>query len=300
MGGEAGRIRGHLRRHGLHTVCEEAHCPNLGECFGKQTATFLILGSVCTRGCKFCAVSKGVPSAADPEEPGHVAGMAAELKLRHVVITSVTRDDLEDGGAEQFYKTVVAVRQALPGSSVEVLTPDFKGRLESVARVAAAEPEVYNHNLETVSRLYSEARPGADYGRSLRVLKWVADNAASIMTKSGIMVGMGETRDELEALMHDLLEARCQVLTIGQYLAPSRRHWPVARYYEPEEFSELEELGRALGFASIFAGPLVRSSYSADEVFRGIATCFDKLSTGKSLAREGRGTKVPRTVWRKS
>jgi lipoic acid synthetase len=234
-------------------------------------------------------VSKGVPLAADRDEPGHVAEMAAALKLRHVEITSVTRDDLEDGGAERFYETVVAVRQALPGSSVEVLTPDFKGRLESVARVAAAAPEVYNHNLETVARLYSEARPGADYGRSLRVLKWVADNAPGIRTKSGIMAGMGETRDEIEALMEDLLAAGCQVLTIGQYLAPSRRHWPVARYYEPEEFSELEELGSAMGFASIFAGPLVRSSYNAEAIFT--------ESRASSLAQ---GTKVPRTVWRKS
>lgn len=260
-------IKRRLRRFGLNTVCEQARCPNIAECFSKHTATFLILGKICTRNCRFCAVHKGVALSPDIDEPEHIAQMAKGLKLRHIVITSVTRDDLADGGAEQFYKTVISVKRALPESSVEVLTPDFQGRIESVARVVEAGPSVYNHNLETVPRLYPEVRAGADYQRSLFILKWVSENAPGIKTKTGIMVGMGETRDEIIGLMKDSIDAGCKIMTIGQYLAPSRRHLPVRRYYEPEEFVELEQIGLEMGFKAVFAGPLVRSSYCAEEIF---------------------------------
>jgi len=270
LGPETNLLRSRLRRFQLNTVCEQAHCPNLGECFGKSTSAFIILGRVCTRNCRFCAVEKGKPIAPDPQEPIHLAEMAKELGLKHIVITSVSRDDLPDFGAEQFYQSVRAVKNLLPASTVEVLTPDFQGRLESVARVAEARPEVYNHNLETVPGLYPEVRPQADYQRSLSILKWVAENAKQITTKSGIMVGLGETRDEIIQVMQALREIGCQILTIGQYLAPSRKHWPVARYYQPEEYEELEQIGINLGFEAVSAGPLVRSSFCAEEILNNI------------------------------
>lgn len=226
----------------------------------------MILGKVCTRSCRFCAVEKGNPSPPDPNEPRRLAEMAGELGLKHIVITSVSRDDLPDFGAEQFFQAICAVKDLLPDSSVEALTPDFQGRMESVARVAKAGPEVYNHNLETVPRLYPELRPEADYQRSLALLRWLALNAKSIKTKSGMMVGMGERREEMIRVMKDLRKAGCRILTIGQYLTPSRKHWPVERYYRPEEFAELEQIGIRMGFETVFAGPLVRSSYRAGEI----------------------------------
>jgi len=261
------KLRKLLRRQNLHTVCEQAHCPNLGQCFRKKISTFMILGKVCTRSCAFCAVEKGSPAAPDPAEPQHLAQTAAALGLRHVVITSVTRDDLPDGGARQFYKSVAAAKKMLPGSTVEVLTPDFKGDMRSVEIVLEAKPDVYNHNLETAPSLYSKVRPQADYHRSLGLIEFVRKNAPAIASKSGIMAGMGESKKEIINLMKDLISAGCQIFTIGQYLAPSRSHWPVAKYYEPGEYEELKEAGLELGFDYVFAGPLVRSSFSAGEVF---------------------------------
>jgi lipoyl synthase len=264
---EAVRVRALLRKQDLHTVCEQARCPNLGNCFAKKVSTFMVLGKTCTRDCAFCAVSTGAPGPVDPMEPEHLAHTAGELGLKHVVITSVTRDDLPDGGAEQFCKCVSAVKRRLPSATVEVLTPDFLGDLDCVARVLDSGPEVFNHNLETVSSLYSRVRPGADYRRSLRIIEFAAQTAPGIAAKSGIMVGMGESREEISGLMKDLADAGCRILTVGQYLAPSRSHWPVAKYYEPREYEDLKIAGLELGFDFVFAGPLVRSSYSAYEVF---------------------------------
>jgi len=227
----------------------------------------MILGNICTRNCSFCAVKKGKPEPLDPKEPEHIAQIAKELGLKHIVITSVTRDDLFDQGAEQFYKTVLAVKTALPGSTVEVLTPDFQGRMESVERVLESKPEVFNHNVETVPRLYLEVRPGADYKRSLSIISFVKRNAPEIITKSGLMLGMSEKKQELVKVMRDLVEAGCEVLTLGQYLAPSKKHWQVVRYYLPEEFEELKEIGLKMGFKQVFSAPLVRSSFQAEELY---------------------------------
>jgi len=256
-----------LRQARLHTVCESARCPNLGECFSRPTAAFLILGNRCTRACGFCAVEHGSPGPADPAEPEAVAEAARALGLRYVVITSVTRDDLADGGAGQFAAAIQAVRRLLPAAKVEVLTPDFRGEARAIAVVAEAGPDVFNHNLETVPVLYPRVRPQADYGRSLQLLRTVKANAPGLVTKSGLMLGLGESPAEIEAVMEDLVAAEVEVLTLGQYLAPSRRHLPVARYLEPEEFEEWAERGRAKGFRRVFAGPLVRSSYHAEEVW---------------------------------
>ncbi len=263
---EVRKIRLGLRRLHLHTVCEEAHCPNLGECFSKKTATFMILGKICTRNCRFCAVQKGSPLPPDENEPANVAKMAKQLALKHIVITSPTRDDLADAGAEHFAQTIFQIRKTIPKATVEVLTPDFQGNLEALEKVLSAQPEVFNHNLETVPRLYKLVRPKADYARSLNLLKFAHKNFPHIITKSGIMVGLGETKEEIISLMQDLKEAGCKVLTIGQYLAPSRKHLPVAKYYQPEEYKEFEEVGAGFGLV-VFAGPLVRSSYLAGEVF---------------------------------
>jgi lipoic acid synthetase len=268
----ANRLRNNLRLKSLHTVCEEARCPNLGECFSRKTSTFMILGKTCTRSCRFCAVDKGIPEAVDPCEASRLAQMALELELKHVVITSVTRDDLEDGGAEQFRQSVLAVEKVLPDSSVEVLTPDFGGRKESLSRVLSAAPDVFNHNLETVPRLYPVVRPEADYRRSLSLLRFAAENAPGVVVKSGIMAGMGETRDEIISLMQELADAGCSIITIGQYLAPSRRHWPVERYYELSEYEELKAIGTEIGFDYVFAGPLVRSSFHAGEIYRALGS----------------------------
>jgi len=256
-----------LRQARLHTVCESARCPNLGECFSRPTAAFLILGNRCTRACGFCAVEHGRPGPPDPAEPEAVAEAARALGLRYVVITSVTRDDLADGGSGQFAAAVRAVRRRLPEARVEVLTPDFRGEARAIQAVAAAGPDVFNHNLETVPALYPRVRPQADYQRSLQLLRAVKANGPGLVTKSGLMLGLGESPAEVEAVMEDLVAAGVAVLTLGQYLAPTRRHLPVARYLEPEEFEAWAERGRAGGFRQVFAGPLVRSSYHADEVW---------------------------------
>ncbi len=255
-----------LAEMGVHTVCQSARCPNLGECFARGSATFMILGDVCTRDCRFCAVAHGEPAPPDEEEPGRVAEAAGGLGLRHVVVTSVTRDDLPDGGAVHFAATVSAIRERLPGATVETLTPDFGGSREALRTVLAAGPDVFNHNVETVPRLYPEVRPQADYERSLRVLAQARAMGGGAPTKSGFMVGLGETEDEVAALLRDLRGAGVEAVTVGQYLQPTRRHLPVAEYVRPGVFQEYERAARAMGFRHVMAGPLVRSSYHAEDL----------------------------------
>ena len=263
------RLKTGLRELNLHTVCESARCPNIHECFDRGAATFMILGNRCTRGCGFCSVPKGNPERhdmrLDPSEPANVARMAAQMRLRYVVITSVNRDDLPDGGSHHFAETVRAVRRTLPEARVEVLTPDFCGDLEAVSRVLDAGPHVFNHNMETVPRLYRKVRPQADYLQSLEVLRF-ARRYSTALTKSGFMVGLGETMEEVGELLKDLREAETDVATIGQYLQPTRRNLPVAEYVTPERFEEYRRYGMSLGFKAVFSGPLVRSSYMADAV----------------------------------
>jgi lipoyl synthase len=259
-----------LRRLRLHTVCESARCPNIHECFHRGAATFMILGKLCTRGCGFCSVPKGSPARQDmrldPEEPANVARMAAEMKLRYVVITSVNRDDLADGGSHHFAETVRAVRRALPDARIEVLTPDFCGDLDAVARVLDAGPHVFNHNVETVERLYRRVRPQAKYDQSLGVLAFARRYRANVLTKSGFMVGLGETGEEVRVLLGDLHAAGADVATIGQYLQPTRHNLPVAEYVEPAQFDSYRDYGLSIGFKMVFSGPLVRSSYMAEHV----------------------------------
>jgi lipoic acid synthetase len=260
-------LKTELRRLQLHTVCESARCPNLHECFGRGAATFMILGNLCTRGCGFCSVPKSRhPGALDPEEPANVARMAQSMRLRYIVITSVNRDDLEDGGSAHFAETVREVKRALPEARVEVLTPDFCGNLDAVARVLDAAPHVFNHNMETIPRLYRRVRPQADYGQSLDVLRFAKRYRAETLTKSGAMLGLGETQDEVEQMLRDLRAADVDVATLGQYLQPARRNLPVAEYVAPERFEAYREFGLSLGFKMVFSGPLVRSSYMADLV----------------------------------
>lgn len=254
-----------LRGLRLRTVCESALCPNIGECFGRGTATFMILGDVCTRGCRFCAVRKGKPAPPDPKEPERVAEAARRLGLKHVVITSVTRDDLPDGGASHFVATIEAVRRRLPDATVEVLIPDFGGSLAALEQVIAAEPEVINHNLETVPRLYPLVRPGADYRRSLGILAWVKRRAPHIVTKSGLMLGLGEYPGEVEEVFVDLRRVGCDMVTLGQYLRPTERQLPVAEFVPPERFEAYKRRGERMGFRAVVSGPLVRSSYRAEE-----------------------------------
>lgn len=263
--GDIRRVKTLLREYNLNTVCESARCPNIGECFSKPTATFMILGDVCTRTCGFCAVDKGQPAAVDMEEAYRVAQAATAMKLSHVVITSVTRDDLPDGGASLFAHVVRLLRKALPDALVEVLTPDFGGNRKALAAVLAAGPHIFNHNLETVPRLYDKVRPQADYRRSLDVLRAAKAMSPDHRTKSGLMVGFGEARDEVVAVLHDLKDAGCDMVTIGQYLQPSRRHLPVVEYVKPEVFEEYRQIGESLCFASIASAPLVRSSFNAAE-----------------------------------
>jgi lipoic acid synthetase len=255
----------------LATVCDGARCPNRSECYARRTATFMILGDRCTRDCSFCAILTGEPASVRPKEATAVAEAAVRLGLRHVVITSVTRDDLPDGGAEHFARTIRAVRARLPEAAVEVLTPDFQGDLSAVDTVLAARPDIFNHNVETVPRLYPTVRPQADYGRSLAVLRHAARAAqpgAKLYTKSGFMVGLGEELDEIRQVLADLRRAECDMVTIGQYLAPSDAHLPVTRYVPPAEFDALRDEAGAMGFAAVAAGPFVRSSYQAEQVFR--------------------------------
>jgi len=264
------RLKSGLRELNLHTVCESARCPNIHECFHRGAATFMILGNWCTRGCGFCSVPKANPAKhdmrLDPEEPANVARMAARMELQYVVITSVNRDDLADGGSAHFAETVREVRRALPEARVEVLTPDFCGDLDAVARVLDAAPHVFNHNMETVPRLYRKVRPQADYRQSLDVLAFARRHAPNVLTKSGFMVGLGETAEEVRSLLADLRGSGTDVATIGQYLQPTRRNLPVADYVAPEVFEAYRDYGLSLGFKMVFSGPLVRSSYMADEV----------------------------------
>jgi lipoic acid synthetase len=259
-----------LRRRNLHTVCESARCPNMHECFHRGAATFMILGNLCTRGCGFCSVPKGAPHkrefTLDADEPENVARMAAGMGLRYVVITSVNRDDLEDGGSHHFAATVRAVRRELPEARVEVLTPDFCGDLDAVARVLDAGPHVFNHNMETIARLYRRVRPQANYRQSLDVLRFARRYRVDALTKSGLMAGLGERQEEVEELLRDLRDCDVDVATIGQYLQPTRRNLPVAEYVRPERFDAYRDYGLSIGFRMVFSGPLVRSSYMADTV----------------------------------
>lgn len=255
-----------LREHGLHTVCEEASCPNIGECFGKGTATFMILGDVCTRRCPFCDVAHGKPLPPDANEPGQLARSIGLLKLKYVVITSVDRDDLRDGGAQHFVDCLSAIRASSPQTKLETLVPDFRGRLEiALQTMGASLPDVLNHNLETVPRLYSLARPGADYAHSLTLLKEFKQRFPHVTTKSGLMLGLGETDQEVLQVLQDLRDHDVEMLTLGQYLQPSNGHLPVLRYVEPATFKMFEQAALDLGFAHAACGPMVRSSYFADE-----------------------------------
>ncbi|MDD2767348.1 MAG: lipoyl synthase [Methylococcus sp.] len=265
-GEEVQRVKRLLRERGLHSVCEEAACPNLAECFGHGTATFMILGDICTRRCPFCDVAHGRPAPPDPAEPEHLAETIALLGLRYVVITSVDRDDLRDGGAGHFAACIQALRLRCPALSIEILTPDFRGRMDiALDRLAAEPPDVFNHNIETVPRLYRQARPGADYVQSLELLARFRERVPGVPTKSGLMLGLGETLDEVRAVLVELRGHGCEMLTLGQYLQPSRDHLPVMRYVPPAEFDELADYARELGFASVASSPLVRSSYHADQ-----------------------------------
>ena len=259
------RIKKTLRDHGLHTVCEEAACPNLAECFQLGTATFMIMGDLCTRRCPFCDVAHGKPLALDSAEPKRLADTIQEMKLSYVVITSVNRDDLRDGGAGHFAACIQNIRRKSPQTSIEILVPDFRGRMDKGISILAEEPcDVFNHNLETVPRLYKQARPGADYTGSLTLLKKYRQICPETPTKSGLMLGLGETEKEVHQVMQDLLEHRCSMLTLGQYLQPSKDHLPVQRYLHPDEFSEYASFAKHMGFEHVTSGPLVRSSYHAD------------------------------------
>ncbi len=261
------RTRDIVREHGLHTVCEEAGCPNIGECWDKAHATFMIMGDTCTRACSFCNVKTGLPVQLDPHEPEHVGLAVAKLGLAHVVVTSVDRDDLDDGGAAHFAAAIQAIRAHAPATTIEILTPDFLRKEGAVERVMQSPPDVFNHNLETVPRLYLSIRPGARYFASLRLLARVKEIDASMFTKSGLMVGLGESREEIMQVMDDLRAADVDFLTIGQYLQPTRKHAAVERFWTPDEFKALEAIARAKGFLMVSASPLTRSSYHAGEDF---------------------------------
>jgi len=267
-GGEGyAATRAIVREHGLHTVCEEAGCPNIGECWTHSHATMMIMGDTCTRACAFCNVKTGLPGALDADEPANVGRAVAKLGLKHVVITSVDRDDLADGGAAHFAQTISAIREFSPGTSVEVLTPDFLRKQGAIEIVMKARPDVFNHNLETVPRLYLTVRPGARYYASLRLLERAKELVPTGFTKSGLMVGLGESREEIMQVMDDLRAAGVDFLTIGQYLQPTKKHAPIARFWEPAEFAALEAIARAKGFLMVSASPLTRSSYHADADF---------------------------------
>jgi lipoic acid synthetase len=268
---EVAELKAVLRDQGLHTVCEEASCPNLGECFRHGTATFMILGDLCTRRCPFCDVGHGKPLPPDPKEPAHLAETVAAMRLKYVVITSVDRDDLRDGGAQHFADCIRAVREKSPSTRIEILTPDFRGRLEVALDIlAATPPDVMNHNLETVPRLYKACRPGADYAHSLKLLKEFKARVPSVPTKSGIMLGLGETDEEVLEVMRDLRAHDVDMLTIGQYLQPSGHHLSVERYVPPEQFAEFERQAYEMGFKNAACGPMVRSSYHADRQAAGL------------------------------
>jgi lipoic acid synthetase len=270
-----------VRAHGLHTVCEEAGCPNIGECWSKKHATFMIMGDTCTRACAFCDVKTGIPGLLDADEPTKVGDAVAQLGLEHVVITSVDRDDLSDGGAAHFARTIVSIRSASPGTTIEVLTPDFLRKPAALEVVIAAKPDVFNHNLETVPRLYLKIRPGARYFTSLRLLQQSKEIDAATFTKSGLMLGLGETREEVMQVMDDLRAANVDFITIGQYLQPSQRHAAIDRFWTPEEFESLADIARAKGFLMVASSPLTRSSYLAGDDFERLrAARLAQLSGG--------------------
>jgi lipoic acid synthetase len=252
-----------LDKLGLHSICESANCPNQGRCFAQGTVTFLILGDICTRTCRFCAVKKGIPSTPDPSEPENVAEAIKNLNLNYTVLTSVTRDDLLDGGSDHFSKAVRAIKSSMPSVVIELLVPDFQGSLKAIQKLVAEYPHVINHNIETVPRLYSEIRPKAHYLRSLELLRAVKEMNSHIVTKSGLMLGMGEDHQEVIQVLKDLRDVNCDIVTMGQYLSPSKSHYPVVKYLTSEEFCRLEEIGLAMGFRGIAAGPFVRSSFNA-------------------------------------
>lgn len=269
--GQVEKVKALLRKQKLHTVCEEASCPNLPECFGHGTATFMIMGDICTRRCPFCDVAHGRPNPLDSNEPAHLADSVAALGLRYVVVTSVDRDDLRDGGAGHFAACIDAIRNASPTTQIEVLVPDFRGRMEVALDIlAATPPDVFNHNLENVPRLYREIRPGSDYQWSLDLLKRFKQRVPHIPTKSGLMVGLGETDAEIEQVMQDLRDHDVDMITIGQYLQPSKSHSPVKRFVTPEQFDHFRQLGESMGFTNVASGPLVRSSYHADMQAQGV------------------------------
>ena len=268
--GELAAVKAKLRELRLNTVCESARCPNIGECFKKPTATFMILGDTCTRKCRFCSVRKGLPVAVDPEEPSHIAEAVKMLGLKHAVITSVTRDDLPDGGAGQFAKVIRLLRNEFPGLAVEVLTPDFDGSEDSIRMVIEAGPHIFNHNVETVPGLYSKVRPQAVYDRSLSVLRMAKEIDEKVYTKSGLMVGLGEKEEDVLSVMRDLREAGCSILTIGQYLRPMKENLEVSEYVRPEVFERYADAAREYGFLSVASSSFVRSSYNAGEIFERI------------------------------
>lgn len=269
------RVRSLLSKNRLHTVCEEAKCPNIWECFSKQTATFLIMGSRCSRNCRFCAILQGPVSPPDPFEPARLVQAVRELNLIYVVITSVTRDDLSDGGSGHFASVITMIRQELPQVKIEILIPDFQGDSECLKAVLQAGPQVLNHNIETVSRLYRTIRPEADYQRSLEILAKSRKLKPDLPVKSGMMLGLGETEKEIRQTLKDLLDSGCLILTLGQYLQPSKDHVPVHRFVPPEEFQDWKGLASEMGFVEVVSGPLVRSSYRAKEVYQ---SCMDKLN----------------------
>ena len=259
------RLKSVLRENGLHTVCEEANCPNLGECFKSGTATFMIMGDICTRRCPFCDVGHGRPNPLDAEEPAKLAATVKAMELKYVVITSVDRDDLRDGGAAHFVACIEQTRSLNPGITIEILTPDFRGRVDAALEILEqAPPDVFNHNLETIPRLYRQARPGADYDNSLKLLQRFKERHPSVPTKSGLMLGLGETIEEIEAVMRDMRAHGIEMLTLGQYLQPSPHHLAVQRYATPQEFDALRVVGEEMGFTHVASGPMVRSSYHAD------------------------------------
>lgn len=274
-----------LKEKSIFTVCREAQCPNIGNCFGNNTATFLIMGNTCTRNCTFCAVPKGKPMPLDQEEPEKVAEMVRELGIAHAVITSVTRDDLEDGGAVHFVRTMRAVRRRNTGVTIEVLIPDLGGNRSALEAIIGEAPEVLNHNIETVRGLYAAVRPGADYDRSLSLLATVSRNPAGGVTKSGMMVGLGETREQVHAAMDDLLEAGVKMVTIGQYLRPTRAHHDVKRYVTPEEFQKYEETALDKGFLAVASGPFVRSSFRAESLYKEVKRSIGETPKGKEKGK---------------
>ena len=269
-GAEFRALRKLIKKSRLHTVCEEALCPNIGECFSRGTATFLIMGSVCTRGCRFCAISHGRPDPPDPEEPSRIADAARDMGLDYLVVTSVTRDDLPDGGASFFAETITRIHEEIPKVRVEALIPDFQGDRQALASVIRVRPDVLNHNIETVPRLYPVARPDASYPRSLALLEGVKKEAPGMPVKSGIMLGLGETSKEVTQTLRDLVSVGCDILTLGQYLQPSERNLPVERFVHPDEFDEWRVEALDMGFSGVVSGPLVRSSYRAGELYRAV------------------------------